>query len=149
MIDLSRGINDFELVSMSKRSKSRRGLIRFPSLKAVRGIVVNICTFHHFIKQSQVDGSYQRLMEIMCPDKFDLIMMDNAYEIISHKHFIINFLKVWNRWEFVGAAICKSNDIYCYNVEDHQMYQEMVENDWMQYWYPTKPGYGKLLNHIK
>ena len=133
---------------MSKHSKNR-GYIKFPALKTATAIVVNIYAFHRYIQKSQSAGSYQRLMEIVCPDKFDLIMMDNAYEIIADKNFIIDFLKIWERWEFVGTGICLSNDMYCYNDDDHQMYQEMVEYDWMEHWYPGKSGYGKLTNHIK
>ena len=136
-IKLSKGIFNYSLISMSKYSLDR-GKIKFSALKEANAIIANIRKFTNYLKTAKKLGTYQYLENIIEPRKFDLIILDNAYEIISHNTTITNLLEIWEPIECHALVICKSNDKYFKTKQELATLQTLIELEWMEHFYPDR-----------
>ena len=135
-IKLSRGVPKYDLVSISKYSP-QRGLIKYHSLKSANAIIANIYNFTNYIEKAKQFGNYQYLQEIIGAWKFDLIILDNAYELILyHNEAIENLLKSWEPVECHALVICKSNDKNNKTKQKLAKLQSLIEEQWMQFFLP-------------
>ena len=136
-IILAKGIYEYNLISMSKYS-FERGTIRHYSLKNATTIVANIHNFTSYLNKSKTHGNYENLENIIAPWHFDLIIMDNAWEIILNNTIISNLLKTWDPVECHALVICKSNDTNHKTKQEFKIFEKCVELNWMEYFYPRR-----------
>ena len=126
LICLSKGIEDFELVSMSNLSR-QRGRIKYKSLETATVIMVNFEKFIGFIEKAASENKYDILMKIIGAKSFNVIMLYNGWNIIDRKELLDNLFDVWLSENFSGHLMCLS-----YAKENEKQVKHMVKENWMK-----------------
>ena len=149
MIELSRGIDTFLLISMSKFSK-QRGHITYKALAGATAIVANThMWFKYFKTAKQNNDKYNHLTKIAGARAFNLIIFNEAYQIIPQDEFIEQFIIVWDSSEYTGRMICKSNYRDYGSAEDYQELEDIVKYNWIQYFMPGGASFPFTIQNIK
>ena len=126
LVFLSKGIEDFELVSMSYSSRIR-GLIQYKALKTATVIMVNVKKFIRFIEKAAAENKYDSLMKLTGAKCFNVIILDNGWNIVDRKQLLDNLFDVWSAENFSGHLVCLSHA-----KENEKQVKHLVKEKWMK-----------------
>ena len=126
LVCLSKGIEDFEFVSMSN-SSIKLGRIKYKSLQNATVIMVSVSRFIGFIEKAASANKYHILMKIIGAKCFNVIMLDNGWNIIDRKALLDNLFNVWLSDNFCGHLVCLS-----YAKENEKQVKHLVKEKWLK-----------------
>ena len=112
LIKLSAGLEHFEIVSMSEKSKDK-GSLTYAAMSTANLVMVNVVKFVKFINNAKSMNSnkqYDILMQIIGVKTFDIIFVWDAFVITEQKELVEKLFEIWNPAGFndVGYLICIS-----------------------------------------
>ena len=109
LVKLSVGLEHFEVVSMSAKSKDK-GRLSYGAMSTANIMMVNVVKFVKFINSTNSNQQHDILMKIIGVKTFDIILVCDAFVITEQKKLVEKLFEIWNPAGFNddGYLICIS-----------------------------------------
>ena len=128
LVKMSGGLQA-DVVCMTRESKDR-GKISYTALRNANIIMANIHRFIKYIYGSMDDIDKEiDLMNLLCANRFNFIIVNNAFQITDNKKLCDNLFEVWESDGFCGWLVCVSK---CENDNNQRLIDDVVHTFWMK-----------------